>query len=128
MDKLIPKPGRIAARFVLSICLIYLFALAAASVLLWNFSDRWWPATALSFAPLWTLATPLIFLVPLALIFHRTSLLTLAAAGAVLAWPIMGLQIRWPATATDNHAPRVRVMTCNMHRQQMNVAEFRAVL
>lgn len=128
METSIPRPPRAAARFVLCTCLLYLLGLAAASVLLWNFSDRWWPATALSFAPLWTLATPLILLVPLALGCHRASLFTLAAAGAVLAWPIMGLQVSWHGTPSDGRVSRLRVMTCNMHRQQMNVPEFLAVL
>jgi vancomycin resistance protein VanJ len=128
MQSSISRPRRVAARFVLFICLIYLLGLGTASALLWTLADQWWPATALSFAPLWTLAMPLILLVPLALLFHRWSLLALAAAGCVLAWPIMGLQIAWHKTSDDGQAPSLRVMTCNIHRAQLNVAEFRAVL
>ena len=128
MQSSISRPRRLAARFVLFICLIYLLGLGTVSALLWNLADQWWPATALSFAPLKLLAMPLILLVPLALVFHRWSLLTLAAAGAVLAWPMLGLQIAWQGMSSDSQAPSLRVMTCNIHRTQLNAAEFRKVL
>jgi vancomycin resistance protein VanJ len=122
------RPGRIAARFILFLCLLYLVGLAAAATLLWTLADRWWPATALSFAPLWTLATPLILLIPLALFRHRRSLITLAVAGTVLVGPILQLQFNWPAPQDDGHASSLRVMTCNIHRRQLNADEFEAVL
>ncbi|HEY1922577.1 MAG TPA: endonuclease/exonuclease/phosphatase family protein [Tepidisphaeraceae bacterium] len=121
-------PRKAAAIFVLSSCLIYLIGLGAVSALLWTSADQWWPATFLSFAPLWALAAPLILLVPLALIFHRWSIITLAAAAAVLVWPILGLRITLHSTPADEHAPFIRVVTCNMHRGQLNAAEFRAYL
>jgi len=128
MQGSIARSRRAAARFVLFTCLIYLLGLGVASALLWTLADQWWPATALSFAPLWTMATPLILLLPLALLWHRWSFVTLAVAGAVLAWPVMGLQIAWHGTSDNDHAPFLRVMTCNMHRKQLSAAEFQALL
>ncbi len=128
MEGSIAGPRRAAARFVLVICLAYLIGLGVASALLRTVADQWWPATALSFAPLWTLATPLILLIPLALRWHRWSLVTLIAAGALLIWPIMGLQIAWNRTSGESRSPFFRVMTCNIHRAQLNAAEFKTVL
>jgi vancomycin resistance protein VanJ len=128
MEDPIARPHRTAARFILFICLTYLLGLGVVSALLWTLVDQWWPATALSFAPLWTLATPLILLLPLALLCHRWSFITLAAAGVLLAWPVMGLQIAWHRTPNDGHATFIRVMTCNIHRVQLNAAEFKMVL
>jgi vancomycin resistance protein VanJ len=121
-------PRRAARRLVAIVCLSYVLGLAVAAALLWTLADRWWLATALSFAPRWTMATPLILMVPLALLWHRWSLVTLGVAGAVLLWPIMELQISWHGAEDDGHAPLLRVMTCNIHRQQLNAAEFDAVL
>jgi vancomycin resistance protein VanJ len=124
----IARPPRAAARLVLFACLAYLLALAILTALLWTLADQWWPATVLSFSPRWVLATPLILLLPMALGWHRWSLLTLAAAGALLAWPIMGLHIPWAAATDDGHNPFLRVVTCNIHGRQLSAAEFKAVL
>src|SRR5271155_3526477 len=109
MQSSISRPRRAATRFVLFICLTYLLGLGTVWASLWALADQWWPATALSFSPLWMLATPLILLAPLALVFHRWSLLTLPAAGALLVWPVMGMQITWHRAIDDNHAPFLRV-------------------
>src|ERR1700722_4504745 len=74
-------------------CIIYLLALGAATYAIWNLGDRWWPATVLIFAPRWTLALPLILLLPAAALLHRRSLITLAAAVVLLVWPILDLRI-----------------------------------
>jgi vancomycin resistance protein VanJ len=127
-ERTISRPQKAAARFVLILCLIYLFVLGIVEASLQTLADRWWPATALSFAPLWTMAVPMILLLPMALLWHRWSVLTLAVAGAVLAWPVMGLQIPSQAASTDGQPSALRVMTCNIHRAQLNVAEFKASL
>ena len=73
----------------------YLVGMVIAAGLLWQYSDRLWPATTLLFGPRWLLALPLLGLVPLALAWDRPLILPLAAAAAVVAGPIMGMQIGW---------------------------------
>jgi len=78
--------ARLARWVVLVGCIIYLLALGAATYAIWNLGDRWWPATVLIFAPRWTLALPLILLLPAAASLSIFSwLLTLhpAASGRV---------------------------------------------
>jgi vancomycin resistance protein VanJ len=128
MQKSIARPQRIIAKIVLLFCLAYLLALSAVAAVLWTLADRWWPATILSYFPLWILVMPLFLLAPAALRWQRRSLFMLLAAAVVLVWPIMGLQIGLHATPDDGHTPFIRVMTCNMHRHQLSVPEFRTVL
>jgi vancomycin resistance protein VanJ len=116
------------AGIVLFTCLAYLLGLAVATVLLWQLGDRWWLATVLMFSPRWVLALPMLALAPMALHWRRRSLITLAGAAAVLAWPIMGLHIPLSVAKGDAQAPFLRVVTCNIHARQLNAAEFRAVL
>src|SRR3954452_9483681 len=71
--------------------IFYVVSLLAIALLIWQFGDRWWPATGLLFSPRWTMALPMLALVPLALFRSRKSLIALTAAAARLAWPIMGL-------------------------------------
>jgi endonuclease/exonuclease/phosphatase family metal-dependent hydrolase len=109
-------------------CLAYLLGLIAAWAVLWEAADQWWPATVLLFAPRWAMGLPLILLVPLSLSVHRRSLLTLAAAGAVLIWPILQLRIPLHGVPDDDQTPFLRVVTCNVHRHALSDDEFKAVL
>ena len=107
--------------------ILYFVLLLTATMLIWCYGDRWWPATVLLFSPRWVLSLPLILLVPMS-IFHRRSLITLAAAAAILAWPIMGLRLSGWNAPTDNKTPFLRVLTCNIHRQQLDESAFKVVL
>jgi endonuclease/exonuclease/phosphatase family metal-dependent hydrolase len=120
-------PQRLAAITLCCACLAYLLALSVAAALLWTVADQWWPVTVLLFAPRWILAMPMIVLVPVALAAQRKSLITLAVAAAVLAWPIMGLHIPWN-NATDSQTPFLRFLTCNTHRGQLDPEAFKSAL
>jgi vancomycin resistance protein VanJ len=128
MQESIAPPSRAAAKIILIVCLAYLLALTAVTVLLWTLADQWWPATVLAFAPRWLLATPLLVLFPLALRLHRPSLITLTAASALIAWPIMGLHIPWNTAKSDGQTPSLRIVTLNIHRSHLDAAEFKVVL
>jgi vancomycin resistance protein VanJ len=128
MQDSIAPPSRAAATFTLFTCLLYTLALAIVAALIWTLADRWWPATVLSFAPRWVLATPLALLLPMSIRWHRRSILTLIAAGALLTWPILGLHIPWPSKAGDPQSPFLRVVTCNIHGRQLNASEFKGIL
>jgi len=121
-------PPRAVARLIQCAYLAYLLALTLVTALLWRWSDLWWPATVLMFSPRWIMVAPMTVLLPMALLWRRRSLIALAAAGGVLAWPIMGLHIPLSPPAVDGQVPFLRVVTCNIHGQHLNAAEFRAVL
>jgi vancomycin resistance protein VanJ len=106
----------------------YLMGLAALTVSLWTLADKWWPATVLLFSPRWVLALPLLLLLPLAVAAHRRSLITLGAAALLLIWPLLGLRIPLHRAATDGSTSFLRVLTCNVHRRQLNAAEFKTLL
>ena len=120
-----PRRGFLAGlTFWLSI--LYFIVLLADAMLIWNYGDRWWPATVLMFAPRWIMALPLILLAPMALFRHRRSLITLSAAGVLLAWPIMGLRLSGHGDGAG--ATPLRVLTCNIHRNQLNAPAFKIML
>lgn len=78
-------------------------------------ADRWWPATALEYAPRWPLLVPLPLLVLGAWWTRRRSLWGLHAASLiVIVGPVMGLSVpseAWFAPKTTG--PRIRIMTFN---------------
>jgi vancomycin resistance protein VanJ len=124
----VPRQRRgFLAGATLWLSIVYLVALVAIAVLIWNYGDRWWPATVIMFSPRWTLALPLILLVPMSLLRHRRSLITLCAAGALLAWPIMGLRLSRGGSGADA-TTQLRVLTCNIHRNQLDAPAFKSML
>jgi endonuclease/exonuclease/phosphatase (EEP) superfamily protein YafD len=123
-----PRPKRrgflVWITFWLSI--IYIVLLLADAVLIRNYGDRWWPATVLMFAPRWIMALPAILLAPMALLKDRRSLITLGIAAVLVAWPIMGLKLSGRGDC-DGTTP-LRVLTCNIHRNQLDATAFKAML
>src|SRR3954471_17308893 len=107
--------------------IFYLLSLLAVALMLWQYADRWWPATVILFAPRWVMTLPMLLLVPLAAIYSRKSLIVLTAATALLVWPIMGLRYSTDH-ATDNKTAFLRVITCNVHRQQLDAVEFKSLI
>lgn len=91
----------------------YGLAIALVWLLLRATGDRWWFGTVLLFSPRWLVALPLVGLLPLAAWWNRRALWPLAAATAIVVFPILGFRIPW-----GNHAEpggvRLRVLTCNM--------------
>lgn len=118
---------RFLTRATFWICNVYLLSLVAIMLLIWQWGDVWWPATVLLFSPRWVIALPMLALLPLAMVCNRKSLITLTASTAMLIWPIMGLRLSRDQSA-DNRAPFLRVMTCNIHRHQLNADEFKSLV
>ena len=121
------RRGGFLAGLTFWLAIVYFVFLLAYAMLIWNYGDRWWLATVLLFAPRWITALPLILLAPMALLRHRRSLITVAAAGALVTWPIMGLRLSGHGNAGTGDAP-LRVLTCNIHRNQLDPAAFKVVL
>lgn len=93
----------------------YLAALVGAAVAVHALGDRWWPATALLFAPRWVLGVPLLVLVAVALATRRRLLAPLGVALVVLLGPVMGFQVPRPSALLHSGASHeLRVMTYNM--------------
>jgi endonuclease/exonuclease/phosphatase (EEP) superfamily protein YafD len=115
------RPGR-AAGWVRVCSWLYLAVAVGLWALLYE-ADLWWPATVLMFSPRWPLLAPLLVLVPAAALWRRRSLPALAAAGAVVAGPVMGLCVPWGRVFAGPPAGmRLRVLTCNMHYYRVNPA------
>lgn len=78
-------------------------------------ADRWWPATALLFAPRWIAALPLLLLLPAAYLRRRRLIWPLTLAGLVVLGPLMGWQV--PVRLALLHRaqkPDVRVLSYNI--------------
>jgi endonuclease/exonuclease/phosphatase (EEP) superfamily protein YafD len=110
-------------------CWLYLAIVLAAWVVLRVAADRWWPATLLMFGPRWLLAVPLGILVAGAVVVRRRLLGLLLPAGVVLAGPVMGFQLPWRTLWLEDGAQlRVRVLTCNIHRDELDPAALRSAI
>ncbi|HEV2946208.1 MAG TPA: endonuclease/exonuclease/phosphatase family protein [Gemmataceae bacterium] len=102
---------------------IYAGAVLAVLFILRLAGDRWWLVTVLMFGPRWPYALPLSILIPLALFVGRRSLWPLAISLAVVIGPLMGLCLPWrPLIAPKSLGPRTRVLTCNVHYNQLDAA------
>jgi endonuclease/exonuclease/phosphatase family metal-dependent hydrolase len=107
-------------RLVAVACWAYL-ALAVALWLILRFTgDRWWVGTLLLFGPRWPWALPLTVLAPAAVLTRRRSAwLPVLCAAWVVVFPVMGMCLPWRAAlAGGGGGPRLRVLTCNLHRNQ----------
>ncbi len=83
-------------------------------VMMW--SDLWWPATLLIFAPRWVLLVPLGLLALVTLVVRPRALGLLLLSAGLIAGPIMGLCLPWRGVFQDVPPGKpFRVFTCNMH-------------
>lgn len=115
---------RIQHKIVGIACWIYLISALSLWLFLRSEADHRWIATLILFGPRWVALAPLAILLPAALLFRRRSLLALVAASVIIIGPVMGLCLPWrtliapaPTSAT---APNLRVITCNVHRSDLN--------
>jgi vancomycin resistance protein VanJ len=124
-----PGRPRRAARIVTWLCTLYTFSIALVWLLVWAAGDRWWPATIVMFIPWYAWALPLVALAPAALLVRRRLLWVLAFGLGLLLGPVMGLCLPWRLLlAGDRSGPQVRVMTCNVHYNQLDTPALAAVL
>jgi vancomycin resistance protein VanJ len=107
--------GRRRPGLLTIICSIYLAVVIGAWLML-QWSDQWWPATILMFAPRWVFAIPLGLLLPLAAIMRSWSIVVVLVTGLFAGWLLMGFNIPWQRlTSQDTSGTPIRVMTLNMH-------------
>jgi len=93
----------------------YLVLLLCAWMLMRLVGDDWWFSTLLVMGPRWIYGLPLIILVPLAVLWRRRWLVPLTLAGAILLWPLMGLNT--PLRAWHpSEPPALRVLSYNINR------------
>lgn len=91
---------------------LYLLALVAVAVLIDRLGDVWWPATLMMFAPRWVWGAPLAILAPIAWRKERAAFVLLAAAVAILLFPILDLRV--PLRRLARQKKDLRVMTYNI--------------
>jgi endonuclease/exonuclease/phosphatase (EEP) superfamily protein YafD len=82
-------------------------------MLVWYQIDKWWPATLVGYSPRFLLAAPLILLFPMCLWKFRKGAVLLIAAGIMIAWPIMGLQVPLRG-ASPERSEGLKIISANM--------------
>jgi vancomycin resistance protein VanJ len=108
-------------------CWTYLALIIADWLVMRQAGDRWWVATVLLLAPRWPLALPLLLLVPLVVLGRRwRSAAALGLAALVLAGPILGVRASFSRIGANRGD--VRLMTCNVHRQQLDPHDLAAYI
>lgn len=119
-------PGR-RGRLLTFACLGYLAIVVSAWLFLRAEGDRWWPATVLLVCPRWPFALPAAVLWVGVLSARRWILLpVVAAATAVLLGAFIGLRLSLPAASSDRGD--LRLLTCNIHRNQVDVEQLGQVI
>lgn len=130
-DRLTLAPGRrpraLAAAILTILCWANLLMLVAVWLFMRQEAERWWPATLLLVSPRWPLALPTMVLWAGALA-RRTwaPALPQIAATAVLAGPLLGMRASWPAGLEARGD--LRVLTCNVHRNQTDASQLREAI
>src|SRR4051794_32623210 len=85
--------GSALRRLLVLTSIAYLAGLVVVALLLDRFTDVWWPATVLAFAPRWIWGAPLLALVPAAYARERRLLVPLLAGLGVFLGPVMDLRV-----------------------------------
>jgi endonuclease/exonuclease/phosphatase family metal-dependent hydrolase len=92
-------------------------------------SDRWWPATALMYAPRWVLALPSALLFPTAIVFRPRLLAILIPALWLALGPVAGLCVPWRTIfAPKPQGLALRVFSCNIHYKALDPPTLKALL
>ena len=127
MDQNQPRPHPRAPHGLVFLCWAYLLVLLAAWLLLREEGERWWPATLLLVCPRWPFAVPAVVLWIMVLAERRWRLaIPMLAATAVLLGPMIGLRVSLPTGPADRGD--LRLLTCNIHRQQVDAQQLVAFL
>lgn len=113
-----PKRRRLAPLTTL-LCALYILAVVALVVILRLTGEQWWLATILLFSPRWLWITPVVVLLPMALLFRRRLILPVFIAGATVLFAVMGFRIPWRRAIPAGSAHQtLRIFTCNLHGRQ----------
>jgi endonuclease/exonuclease/phosphatase (EEP) superfamily protein YafD len=95
-------------------CWSYLALVLANWLLLARVGEAWWPVTLLLYWPRWLALTPLVLLVPAALLLRPRMLGVLLVGAAVVLGPVMGLCLPWrTAFGGGPDGKPLRVLSCN---------------
>lgn len=92
----------------------YLAVACLIALVLWEFGDRWWPATVLLFIGRWIFLIPLALLAPAAVLLRRSLLLPLALTALVVIGPVMGYQASLRGFLPAGQGFHFRVVTFNV--------------
>jgi endonuclease/exonuclease/phosphatase (EEP) superfamily protein YafD len=107
---------------VLLLAWVALGGTLAATLLLWGFGDRWWPATAILFGPRWLVIPPLLALALATLVLARQAgsparraVPPLGAALVLALGPFLGFRVGWRSLLPEgNPDTALRVVTYNV--------------
>ena len=111
--------------FVATAAWLYVLFTVALWIGLRVAGDRWWPATLVLFGPRWVFVLPYLFLLPAAGLLRLRCSWGLVFGIGITFFSLMGLCVPWRALLPGGHAgPRVRVLTCNTHGEELDTAAF----
>ncbi len=113
--------------FLLMASVLYLLVLVALWIVLRWQGERWWVATLLLLSPRWPFALPLPLLVGW-IVWRRAwgHCVWPIAAACLLAFPILGVRANIPTAGSER--PGLRLLSCNVHRQQVDAGELLALI
>jgi vancomycin resistance protein VanJ len=120
-----PRPW---TRYILTVvCWGYLLTILAVWVFLREEGERWWPATLLMVSPRWPFAVPAALLWLCVISARRWGpALAMTAATAALLGPLLGVRLSLPADPDERG--EMRLLSCNIHRQQVNPEQLAAFI
>jgi len=116
--------ARRGKRWLAILCVAYAVGVVAFWLIIRYLGDRWWPATVLLFIPRWPILLPLLVFLPLSARLKKLFWLPLATTLFVFS-QLMGLSVPWKRIISSPPAgPRVRVLFCNVHWDELNAPAF----
>jgi endonuclease/exonuclease/phosphatase (EEP) superfamily protein YafD len=121
-----PVPAR-RRPVLVTLSLAYLLCTLAGWFAMREYGDRHWMGTVLLLSPRWVLAIPLVVLWPWALVARAKGVLLIVGAASVsLLWLVLGMTVSVPQ-GSDRRGD-VRLLTCNIHRQNLDAPRMLAYL
>jgi endonuclease/exonuclease/phosphatase (EEP) superfamily protein YafD len=123
-------PSRPFRRWTGRLAFLYLLITVGVVVWFWMAADEHWIATLLLFGPRWLALTPLVLLLPLALLTRSwAGLLWCAIAAVVITGPFMGGVVNvTPALEAARRDGTMRLMTFNADNKDCDRKQFHAFL
>ncbi len=101
-------------RTVVYLTITYLILLVIGACIIRFDNGSHWLVTLFLFGPRWTIALPLLLLVPLTLAYHARLTWIYLLHFALIAFPILGLEAAWSRSESSPPGVSVRLMTCNL--------------
>jgi vancomycin resistance protein VanJ len=118
-DVVADAPPRRPRRLLAIACWGYLLTIVALWLFLRQWGDQWWPATVLLLGPRWPFAAPAVVLwLGVIAARRRGPALIMTAATVALLGLLLGVRVSLPAGSDERGD--VRLLTCNIHRRQVD--------